>query len=320
MSQVSNNPFRYSDTNKRYYTYDYYLKQTYGEKCAKIPLEGGFTCPNIDGTKAHGGCIYCLGGSLAVTCNNLLPLKEQYLYGIEKLTQKWNVKKFIPYLQSFSNTYTSPDILEKMLYEISSFEGAVEISIATRADCLGDGIISVLDKISSIIPVTVELGLQSSNDETAKLINRAHTYKEFEQGFRALRLGAPKVKIGVHIINGLPNETKDDMLKTAYDVGALHPDFIKIHLLHVLSGTRLEKMYLSGEYVPMDRDEYISTVCAQLEILPPDIVIERLTGDGVEKSLIAPLWSKKKVMVINDIDKLLFAKNTWQGKMLSGLA
>ena len=313
MSQVENNPFKYSDTNKRYYTYDYYLRNTYGEKCAKIPLEGGFTCPNIDGTKGRGGCIYCLGGSLAVTCEKVLPLKEQYLTGIEKLRQKWNVKKFIPYLQSFSNTYTSPAVLEKMLYEISSFEGVAEISIATRADCLNDGIISVLNKVSESIPITVELGLQTSNDETAKIINRCHTYKEFEAGFFALRHGAPRVKIGVHIINGLPSETKEDMLKTARDVGALHPDFVKIHLLHVLRTTPLEKMFLSGTYIPMERDEYIKIVCSQLEILPPDIVIERLTGDGVEKDLVAPLWSKKKVTVINDIDKMLFSLGTWQG-------
>jgi hypothetical protein len=317
MSQADTNPFKYSDTNKRYYTYDYYLKNTYGEKCAKIPLEGGFTCPNIDGTKGSGGCIYCLGGSLAATCNPLLPLKEQYLSGIEKLTSKWKVKKFIPYLQSFSNTYTSPEILEKMLTEISSFEGACAIAVATRADCLDGKIAEVLNKISQIIPVTVELGLQTSSDETSKIINRCHTYKEFEDGFHFLRVNAPNVKIGIHIINGLPGENEEDMQKTATCVAELHPDFLKIHLLHVLAGTPLEKMYLSGEYVPMERDDYIQTVCRQLEILPPDIVIERLTGDGTEDSLIAPLWSKKKVTVINDIDKLLYKLDAWQGKYAS---
>lgn len=310
---MSENPFKYSDTNKRYHTYDYYLKHRFGVKCAKIPLDCGFTCPNIDGTVGQGGCIYCSGGSGAQLSRACLPLEVQYREGIEVLTKKWNTKSFIPYLQAYTNTYTSPDNLAKILDHVSKFEGCVMIDIATRADCLSDEIISVLNEISQRIPLTVELGLQSANDKTATLINRGHDFNAFCDGFNRLRRGAPSVKIGIHIINGLPNETREDMKNTATCVANLHPDLVKIHLLHVISDTPLAKMYQSGEYTPIDRQEYIETVCDQIELLPDDIVIERVTGDGAEKTLIAPLWSRKKVMVINDIDKELVSRNTYQG-------
>ncbi|MBQ8146013.1 MAG: TIGR01212 family radical SAM protein [Clostridia bacterium] len=314
MSQVNNNPFKYSDTNKRYHTYDYYLKKRFGEKCAKIPLDAGATCPNIDGRCGTGGCIYCLGGSGARLASELLTVREQYIKGKEKLSSKWNTEKCIPYLQAYTNTYTSPFVLRQILNEVSSFEGAVMIDIATRADCLDDGIIRVIDEMSRIIPITVELGLQSSNDETAKIINRGHDFDTFKEGFYRLRQGAPNVKIGIHIINGLPGETAEEMKNTARSVANLHPDLVKIHLLHVLDGTRLGQMYKAGEYTPMDRDEYIRVVCDQIELLPADIVIERVTGDGIATELLAPEWSKKKVAVINDIDKELFRRNTYQGK------
>ncbi|MBE6673612.1 MAG: TIGR01212 family radical SAM protein [Ruminococcaceae bacterium] len=313
MSQAENNPFKYSDTNKRYHTYDYYLKHRFGEKCAKITLDCGFTCPNIDGKCGVGGCIYCSGGSGARLADNLLPIEEQYRQGVNKIRKKWNVKKLIPYLQAYTNTYTSPEILGKILGKVSQFEGAVMIDIATRADCLGDDIIEVLDRVSSKIPVTVELGLQSSNDETARLINRGHDFDTFKDGFYRLRKGAPNVKIGIHIINGLPGETNENMKNTATRVADLHPDLIKIHLLHVLDGTVLGQMYKKGEYTPMEREEYILTVCDQIELLPPDIIIERVTGDGLAEELLAPEWSKKKVTVINDIDKELFRRGSYQG-------
>ena len=164
---------------------------------------------------------------------------------------------------------------------------------------------AVLDRVSRVIPITVELGLQSANDETARLINRGHDFDEFVRGFNRLRDGAPLVKIGVHIINGLPGENVEDMKNTARCVANLRPDLVKIHLLHVLSGTALGDMYLRGEYAPMEREEYIKTVCDQLELLPPETVVERVTGDGIAKELLAPEWSRKKVTVINDIDKEL---------------
>lgn len=313
MSQAKNNPFAYSDTNKRYHTYDYYLRKKFGGKCAKVTLDLGFTCPNIDGRCGTGGCIYCLGGSGARVTSKLLPMEEQYRQGVEQMLKKWDVEMFIPYLQAYTNTYTSPEILENILEKASLLSGAVMIDIATRADCLEDEIIAVLDKASRSIPITVELGLQSSDDETARLINRGHDFKTFEDGFRRLRSGAPLVKIGIHIINGLPGEDREKMKKTAGSVANLHPDLVKIHLLHVLEGTRLATMYREGKYTPMEKEDYVGTVCDQLELLPPDVVVERVTGDGVASELLAPLWSRKKVCVINDIDKELFARGTYQG-------
>ena len=168
-------------------------------------------------------------------------------------------------------------------------------------------------KLAEKIPVTVELGLQSSNDNTAKIINRGHDFSTFVDCFNRIRALAPEIKIGIHIINGLPNENYEDMMKTAYDVAELHPDLVKIHLLHVIEGTVLAKMYKNGEYVSLNRDFYIQTVCDQLEILPSDIVIERLTGDGIADGLLAPEWSRKKTTVINDIDKEMFKRCSYQG-------
>lgn len=216
-------------------------------------------------------------------------------------------------MQAYTNTHTSPDNLRKILDHVSKFEGCVMVDVATRADCLSNEIISVLNEISQKIPLTVELGLQTANDKTAKLINRGHDFAAFVDGFNRLRRGVPDVKIGIHIINGLPGEGRDDMKNTAIRVRNLHPDLVKIHLLHVISDTPLAKMYERGEYAPIDRQEYIDTVCDQIELLPDDIVIERVTGDGIASTLLAPEWSRKKVTVINDIDKELLKRGTYQG-------
>lgn len=314
MSQASQNPFKYSDTNKRYYTYEYYLRTTFSEKCAKITLDCGFTCPNIDGTVGYGGCIYCGSGSRSVNCRELKNIREQYSLGIEMAQKKWKVNKFIPYMQAYTNTHTSLDNLRKIVSEIASFENAVMLDIATRADCLENEKILFLKEVAKKLPVTIELGLQSSNDETAKIINRGHDFATFVDCFNRIRELAPEIKIGIHIINGLPNEKYEDMIKTARDVAKLHPNLVKIHLLHVIEGTRLAKMYKNGEYVSLNRDFYIQTVCDQIELLPSDIVIERLTGDGIGEGLLAPEWSRKKTTVINDIDKELFKRNSFQGR------
>lgn len=314
MSQVSENPFKYSDTNKRYHTYDYYLRHRFGGKCAKITLDAGLSCPNIDGSCGIGGCIYCSGGSASRTVDSLLSLEEQYSSQIDASRAKWKgLVGFIPYLQAYSNTHTSPDNLRKILNMIASFEGAIMIDIATRADCLENEKIDILAKVSKTIPVTLELGLQSSSDATASLINRGHSYACFVDAFNRVRERAPEVKIAVHIIDGLPSESHEMMMKTARDVALLHPDIIKIHLLHIIEGTPLADMYKRGEYSPLSLEEYVKIACDQLEILPPECVIERITGDGQRDTLLAPLWSLKKTVVINEIDKELFKRNTHQG-------
>lgn len=313
MSQVDKNPFKYSSTNKRYHTYNYYLNQRFGKKCAKITLDFGFSCPNIDGTRGTGGCIYCSGGSASINCRDTRSIKEQFELGVKTAKQKWDVDCFIAYMQAYTNTHTDCKTLKNAINEAMSLEGVVMLDIATRADCLEDEKLEIINEASKAIPITIELGLQSSSDKTAELINRCHTYGEFENAFFRIRKIAPSVKIGVHIINGLPGESYEEMIKTVKDVAKLRPDLVKIHLLHVLKGTPLAKMYENGEYEPISRDEYVRTVCDQIELLPPWTVIERVTGDGIGTDLLAPQWSKKKVCVINDIDKELYSRNTYQG-------
>lgn len=311
VNQITQNPYKYSDSNKRYQTFDYYTRKLFGEKCAKIPLDAGLSCPNIDGTKSSGGCIYCSHGSSGAQCKGTL--EEQYKRGIEVMTRKWKCKAFIPYLQANTNTYAPVEILKQIYNECSSFEGAVMLSIATRADCLSEEILDVLCETAKKIPLCIELGLQSTNDKTAEIINRAHTYKEFINGYSALRNADKNIKIAVHLINGLPEETKDDMVKSAVDVASLKPDIIKFHLLHVLKETKLAEMFLSKNYIPMEKEEYVKTICDQLERISEETVVGRITGDGMASELLAPEWSKKKTSVANDIDKELFRRKTYQG-------
>lgn len=314
-TQRQTNPFQYSDTNKRYYTYDYYLKQTFGGKCAKIPLDAGFTCPNIDGRCGVGGCIYCSSrGSGDFAESPELPIREQYDITRRNLSSKWSVERCIPYFQAHTNTYAPLCVLKEKFEEALALPNVVGLNIATRADCIDPENAAYLAEISERTVLTVELGLQTSNDKTAMLINRGHTFSDFVRGYDLLRESSPKIGICVHIIFGLPGESDEDMLQTVRDVAALRPSQVKIHLLHVLKGTELCRMYTSGEYTPLERERYISLVVKALELLPPDVVVARLTGDGMADELVAPEWSRKKVTVINDIDKMMFAADTWQGR------
>ncbi len=314
-TQSESNPFPYSDSNKRYYTYDYYLKQTYGGKCAKITLDAGFTCPNIDGRCGVGGCIYCSSrGSGDFTAGAHLSIKEQFAIQREKIGHKWPNAKFIPYLQAHTNTYAQIDKLRETYEEALSLPDTVALHIATRADCLPEETVAYIAEIAERTDVTVELGLQSVKDETAALINRGHSYADFVRGYERLRAASDKIRVAIHLINGLPGETEEDMLTSVREIGSLHPHEVKIHLLHVLKGTVLGEMYERGEYTPMAEQDYVSVVVKQLTLLPKDIVIGRLTGDGPADILLAPLWSKRKTAVLNEIDKTLFCHNLWQGK------
>lgn len=313
-TQRNSNPYKYTDTNKRYYTYDYYLRRTFGGKCAKIPLDGGFTCPNIDGRCSTGGCIYCSGrGSGDFAELPSLSVKEQYDRVRARLSSKWSTERCIPYFQAHSNTYGEVERLRKLYYEALALDGVVGLNIATRADCLGEGVPELLAEIAEKTVLTVELGLQSSNDKTAELINRGHSFDDFCRGVELLRAASPKINICVHIIFGLPEESDEMMLRTVRDVAALHPEQVKIHLLHVIRGTKMAEMYEKGEYEPLSKERYVSLVADAIELLPEDIVIARLTGDGMAEDLLAPDWSRKKVSVINDIDKLLFGRGSRQG-------
>lgn len=326
MAQRDTNPYKYSDSNKRYMTYDWYMKMRFGGKTAKVSLDAGFTCPNLDGSRGHGGCIYCSSGSRSAIGDTL---EEQYKNGVDIACRKWKPIGFIPYLQANTNTYAPIDVLRSIYRRAASMEGAVMLDIATRADCLSDEVVALLVETARSIPLTVELGLQTSDDSTADIINRCHTFAEFTDGYYRLKKAAdalndeirgtfPRLLIGIHLINGLPGESRLDMQRSAEDVAALHPDMVKIHLMHVLRGTVLADWLESGRYTPMTLPDYVSIVCDQLELLPPDTIIGRVTGDGMADSLLAPLWSRRKTEVANEIDKELYRRQTYEGFRYQG--
>ena len=315
VTQRNSNPYKYSDSNKRYYTYDYYLRQTFGGKCAKIPIDAGFTCPNIDGRCGVGGCIYCSArGSGDFAESAALSVSEQFERVRETLSSKWRVDRYIPYFQAHTNTYAPLDVIKKKFEEALSIDGVVALNVATRADCLPDDVVAYLAEVAERTVLTVELGLQSSNDATAEYINRGHSYADFVAGYNKLRLASSKINICVHIILGLPGEDREVMLGTVKDVAALSPDQVKIHLLHVIKNTVMADIYERGEYTPLTKEEYVSLVADSIELLPPKTVVARVTGDGMADDLLAPEWSRKKVSVINDIDKMLYERNSYQGR------
>lgn len=314
-TQREQNPFPFSDTNKRYYTYDYYLRHAFGGKVAKLTLDGGFTCPNRDGRCGTGGCIYCAGnGSGHFTASGALTVSEQYQTQRAMMQKKWQIDGCIPYFQAYTNTYAPLAKLKALFEEALSFPDAVGLNIATRADCLPDDVLAYLATLSERTVLTLELGLQTVHDATAEHINRGHTFADFLSTYQRIRESAPGIRIGVHLILGLPGETGEMMLETVRRVAALLPDEIKLHLLYVTSDAPLSEAYLSGEYTPLEREAYIELVVRALEMIPPHIVIGRLTGDAPRATLLAPEWSTKKLTVLNDIDKRLFRENTWQGK------
>jgi radical SAM protein (TIGR01212 family) len=313
MKIKTENPFKNSDSNKRYYTYDYYLRQKYGTKVCKIPLDAGFTCPNIDGTKGVGGCIYCSErGSGDFAASAELSVRQQYDTVIVAQHKKWPDAKCIAYFQAHTNTYAPLDVLKEKFEAALALPDVVGLNIATRADCISDACAEYLHDLAQRCDLCVELGLQSTNDKTAEVINRCHTYGEFLEGYAKLE----GIDTCIHIINGLPGENRETMIKTVSDVAKLHPKFLKIHLMHVLKNTRLGDMYESGKYVPMELEDYVSVVCDQLELLPQDTVIGRITGDGAPDALLAPTWSRKKFVVMNEIDKELVRRDSYQGKFV----
>lgn len=307
------NPFPYSSDNKRYHTWNYHLKQRFGKKVCKIPLNAGFTCPNRDGSKGVGGCTFCSdSGSGDFAGNPGETLTAQFNSVKLKLNKKWPNAGYIAYFQAYTNTYGSIEELREKYEQVLRLPDVQGLSIATRADCLSDEIIDYLEQLHRRTYLIVELGLQSSNDETAKRINRGHTLQEFLDGY--MRLQSRAINICVHIINGLPGEDKSHMLDTMRLVSGLYPHCVKIHLLHILKGTTAAKQYQQGEFELLSLEDYVEIVCDQLELLPPQIVVQRLTGDGAREELIGPMWSLKKFVVLNEIDKELVRRNSWQGK------
>ena len=314
MTDKKKNPFPYSDGNKRYHTFDYYVKHRFGGKCAKLPVDIGLSCPNIDGTKGKGGCIYCSArGSGDFAAESSLSVTAQLDLAKEMILKKWSGARFIPYFQAHTNTYGPLSYLKPRFEEAAAYKDAVSISIATRADALEEDVLEYLSKLSERIPVTVELGLQTESDITAKLINRCMTTEEFIRGYDKLKK-YKNIRRGIHIINGLPGEDPAQMEKTAAFTASLCPDEVKIHLLYILKGTAAHKMYEAGELTPMSLQDFVSVTVRQLTLLPKETVIGRLTGDAPADLLAAPLWSRKKVCVLNEIDKTMTSLDLWQGK------
>lgn len=287
----------------KYYSLNQYLKDTFGEKVYKISLNAGFTCPNRDGTIDTRGCIFCSkGGSGDFAESPLLSITEQIELGKERVSAKIKSGKYIAYFQAFTNTYSPVEVLRSKYYEAVNHRDIVALSVATRPDCLGDDVLELLDEINKIKPVFVELGLQTIHQKQADYIRRGYTLEVYDKAVRDLKkIG---VNVVVHIILGLPGETKDDMLETVNYVCKSGADGIKLQLLHILKGTDLEQEYYRGNVRPLEFEEYLDIIKACVEIIPDNVVIHRLTGDGAKKDLIAPLWSTDKKRVINAINKL----------------
>ena len=297
-----------------YYSANEYYKEKFGHKMYKLSLSGGFTCPNRDGTKGIGGCIFCSEGGSGDFSESLYD--QDYKNAISNAKKRVSDKTgddcgYIAYFQSFTSTYMPIEQLRENIDMPLNDDGISAISVGTRADCLGEDVMEVLKKANEIKPVYVEIGLQTIHDSTAKLINRCFDLQEYVDAVK--RLHEAGINVITHVIIGLPYETKEMMLETVNFVGK-HTDGIKIQLLHVLKNTALEKLYLRGEFQVPDMDEYIDILCGCIELLPKNVVIHRLTGDAPKKLLVAPLWSADKKYVINSVRKTFVQRDIQQGR------
>ena len=298
---------------KRYYSVDYYLKQAFGEKVYRLALNGGMTCPNRDGTLGSRGCIFCsAAGSGDFAQDGCAPIPEQLAAAKGQLRNKRNCRKFIAYFQAYTNTYAPVEKLRKLFMDAIKDPDVVILSIATRPDCLSGEVLKLLEGLNRIKPVWVELGLQTVHSETSRFIRSGFTLECFHQAvFQLHQRGIPSI---VHGILGLPGESGAQMLETVSHVGRLPVFGIKLQLLHVLSGTDLGTLYRERPFPLFTQEEYCEMVCRCLELLPPSITIHRLTGDGPKELLMAPLWSRAKRSVLNQIHQTLKEQDTWQGK------
>lgn len=287
-----------------YLSFNKYLKDKFGQKVYKISLDGGFTCPNRDGKIDTRGCIFCSkGGSGDFAQNRNLSITEQIESGKKIVEKKIKSGKYIAYFQAFTNTYAPVEILRAKYSEAINHPDIVALSIATRPDCLGDDVIKLLDEMNKIKPVFVELGLQTIHNDSAKYIRRGYSLEVYNEAVKKLKnIG---VNIVVHIILGLPNESEEDMLESVKYVCQSKIDGIKLQLLHIIAGTDLAKDYEKGLFKTLEFDEYVELIAKCVAIIPKNIVIHRLTGDGAKKDLIAPLWSADKKRVLNAINKAL---------------
>jgi len=306
------NLFPYSNSNKRYHTLDFFYKQRFNQKVCKISLDAGFSCPNIDGTVGYGGCIYCSKrGSGEFAGNKEDDIKTQFLNVKKIMSRKWPTAKYIGYFQAHTNTYAPVDKLRYLHNEILQQEDVVGISIATRPDAISKECLDYLEELNKKTYLTIELGLQTTNEKTSKLINRCHSLSCFEKMVTELR--NRNIEVVVHIINGLPYETEEDMLNTIKYLNNLDIQGVKIHMLSILKNTKLENLYKKEKFPVLTEKEYINIVIHQLELLKPEIVVHRITGDPKIDDLIQPKWLTNKRQIINNIDKEMKRRDTYQG-------
>ncbi|MEG3040424.1 MAG: TIGR01212 family radical SAM protein [Clostridium sp.] len=299
---------------KKYHSLNYFLREKFdGKKTFKISLDGGFSCPNRDGTISKGGCIFCSErGSGDFAGNRLLSITEQFRDIKEMMNKKWKDGKYIAYFQAYTNTYGPVEVLREKYDEAIKEEDVVGLAIATRPDCINKNVLDLLEEYSKKVYTWVELGLQTSNDETASLINRGYKLDVFKKSVEELQ--KRNIDVVAHVIFGLPGETREDMLNTIKYISKLPIKGVKMHLLHVLKNTKLEELLEDGKLQLLEMDEYIDLITESITLLPEHMVIHRLTGDAPRDLLVGPMWSLKKWEVLNAIDNKLKEEDLYQGK------
>lgn len=299
---------------KRYYSLDFFLKQKFQRKIVKIPIDGGFTCPNRDGTKGKEGCAFCSGkGSGEFAGIRTDSIFDQIEMGRKRIESKWSDCGYIAYFQAFTNTYAPVDQLKKKYEQALCFPDVVGLAIATRPDCIDDSVLDLLSDLNRKTTLWVELGLQTIHDKTAELFHRGYNLECFEDCLN--RLHSRGIDVVVHVIFGLPGEEEREMTETISYLSNRPIQGIKIQLLHVLEGTVLARWYREGKFSLLEQEEYVNLVCQSIRILRPDIVIHRLTGDGAGEILIGPMWSRRKRQVLNNIQKRLKEEKIEQGDL-----
>ena len=297
---------------KRFYSLDYFYRQKFGCKVARVTIDGGFTCPNRDGTVSSGGCIFCgVSGAGEFCADKTLPILQQINIQKTVLQNKWKELKIIPYFQSFTNTYASVDVLRKKYEEALTAGDCVGLSIATRADCLGNDVLDLLEELNSRTFLQIELGLQTVNDKTAQVINRGYSLDVFTQSVQALQNRG--IEIVAHLIVGLPGENLTDYLNAVRYISDMKINGVKIQVLYLLQDAPLMQWYADGKIKFMERFEYIDTVATMLAYLSEKVVVHRLTGDPPWRSLIEPKWTTDKKQILNQINQYLKEKNIYQG-------
>lgn len=298
--------------DKRYQSLNYFLREKFHGKVFKISIDAGFSCPNRDGTISSGGCLFCSErGSGDFAGNRDFSIKNQFEDIKDMMSKKWKTEKYIAYFQAYTNTYGSIEELREKYEQAVSEKGVVALAIATRPDCLDKPVLDLIEEYSRKIYTWVELGLQTCNDETAKIINRGYKLWKFEEALK--NLNERSIDIVVHTIFGLPSENAQDMLKTIDYVASKDIKGIKIHLLHLMENTPMTELYEKGKLKFLEQEEYIETICEAITRLPPNMVIHRLTGDAPRELLIGPMWSLKKWEVLNGIDNKLKELDVYQG-------